>query len=72
MTLLRAHVRVFFKVYCRQVSSFQLIAGSTLVGFLYSNVFSLTGASPLASAKSIYCDKNKSGQKDETVFGLSD
>ena len=36
------------------VSSFQLIAGSTLIGFLYCNVFSLTGTSPLASDKSIY------------------
>ena len=37
-----------------EVSSFQLIAGSTLIGFLYCNVFSLTGTSPLASDKSIY------------------
>ena len=36
------------------VSSFQLIAGSTLIGFLYCNVFSLTGTSPIASDKSIY------------------
>ena len=37
-----------------QVSCFQLIAGSTLIGFLYCNVFSLTGTSPLAADKSIY------------------
>ena len=41
---------VFFLPYW-QVSSFQLIA--TLIGFLYCNIFSLIGASPLASAKSI-------------------
>ena len=46
---------MFWGVYHWQVSSFQLIAGSTIIGFLYCNVFSLRGASPLASAKSIYC-----------------
>lgn len=30
---------VFFEVYYWQVSSFQLIAGSTLIGFLHCNVF---------------------------------
>ena len=59
MTVSRAQVSthggyVFSGAYRWQVSSFQLIAGSTLIGFLYCNVLSLKGASPLASAKSIY------------------
>ena len=43
-----------FNVYRWQVSSFHLIAGLTLFGFLHCNVFSLTGASHLALAKSTY------------------
>ena len=43
-----------FNVYRWQVFSFQLIAGSTVFGFLQCNGFSLTGASPLALAKSTY------------------
>lgn len=46
---------MFWGVYHWQVSSFQLIAGSTIIGFLYYNVFSLRRALPLASAKYIYC-----------------
>ena len=46
---------MFWRVYHLQFSSFQLIAGPTIIGFLYCNVFSLRGPSPLASAKYIYC-----------------
>ena len=53
MSVLRAQVMYFLEIYRWQVSSFQLIAGSTLIGFLYCNIFSLPGASPLASAKSV-------------------
>ena len=47
MTVSRAQVKthrgyVFFEVYCWQVSNSQLIAGPTLIGFLYCTFFSLT------------------------------
>ena len=57
---------VFFEVYRSQVSSFQLIAGSTLIGFLEGNVFSLEGTSPLASAKSIYSRLSLNGHLCKT------
>ena len=51
MTVSRAQGRPIevtnsFEVYRLQVSCSQLIAGSTLIGFLYCNVCSLTKASP--------------------------